>query len=76
MASPIKSVDLCFFFLSRTMGMGMGPAPADNVSTLVILVIAVGLGIPLVLMIFSTVFVCVKSFRKRKLHTYVAINED
>lgn len=62
-------------YYCRTMGMGMGPAPEDDVSTLVILVIAVGLGIPLVLMIFSTVYVCVKSIKKRRQASpYTSIN--
>jgi len=63
--------------LFRTMAVGMGPPPEDGVSTTVILVISVGLGIPLVLMIFSSVFVCVKAIKKRRAMSeseYTAIN--
>ena len=64
-------------FCYRTMSVGMGPAPEDDISITVILVIAVGLGIPLVLMIFSVVFVCVKTIRRKRLNSseYTAINE-
>lgn len=63
------------FVLLRTMSVGLGPAPVDSVSIVVILVIAVGLGIPLILMVLSSVYVCVKNYRKRSAESsYTAIN--
>lgn len=56
--------------------MGLGPAPEDDVSLLVILVISIGLGIPLLLMIFSTVYVCVRNIRRRSQQTYTDITES
>ncbi|XP_076465814.1 glycosylated lysosomal membrane protein B-like [Babylonia areolata] len=52
-------------YTAWTASVGYGKPPVEGISTLVIVIIAAGLGIPVVIILFGSIYVCVRKQRRR-----------
>ncbi|XP_031845138.1 glycosylated lysosomal membrane protein [Nomia melanderi] len=60
------------YYSTWTFLIGYGTPPNERFSYLVILIISIGLGLPLIILIATSVFLCIRKSPKRNSDTYIS----